>query len=209
METCAFVGASDFNEAHFAQQAEAGAYDAVIAVDGGYEALRRIGITPSVAIGDFDSLGYVPDDVPVQRFDPCKAASDMELALAYACEQGARRVEVYGALGGRLDHTVANIQLLARFSEQGMEASAIGLDQRVAFVTGPAVYELPLLDSGTVSVFALNDQVDGLLEEGMRYAFDSPQLANRSTRGLSNELIGRPARVHIAQGTLIVFCPLV
>ena len=68
---------------------------------------------------------------------------------------------------------------------------------------------LPLLDSGTVSVFALNDQVDGLFEEGMLYAFDSPQLTNRSTRGLSNELIGRPARVHIAQGTLIVFCPLV
>lgn len=208
MATCALVGASDFNEAWFRAQLSAGAFDEVIAVDGGYGALRRIGCVPTTAIGDFDSLGYVPDDVPVQRFDPRKAASDMELALDYAWDRGARCFEVYGALGGRLDHTVANIQLFARFSEQGARLSAVGLDQRVAFLTGPGTCELPLLDQGTVSVFALNDQVDGLLEEGMLYGFDGPQLTNRSTRGLSNELIGQPARVSVGKGTLIVFCPL-
>lgn len=204
----ALVGASDFNEGHFARRMGEGAFEKVIAVDGGYEALRRIGCVPAMAIGDFDSLGYVPDDVPVQRFDPRKAASDMELALRCAWDRGARQVEAYGALGGRLDHTVANIQLFAKYSEKGVALSAIDLDQRVVFVTGPATYELPRLDQGTVSVFALNDRVDGLLEEGMLYGFDGPELTNRSTRGLSNELIGQPARVHVEEGTLIVFCPL-
>lgn len=208
MGTWALVGASDFNEGRFRSQMAAGAYDRVVAVDGGYAAVRRAGFAPSVAIGDFDSLGYVPDDVPIQQFDPCKAASDMELALRYAWEHGARQVEAYGALGGRLDHTVANIQLFAKFSEQGMALSAIDREQRVAFVTGPATYELPRIDQGIVSVFALNDCTRGVVEEGMLYGFDSTELPNRSTRGLSNELVGPPARVRVGAGTLVVFCPL-
>ena len=208
MGICALVGASDFNEAHFRQRMEDGAFDLVVAVDGGYEALGGGGRRPPRCLGDFDSLGYVPSDVPVQRFTPFKAESDMELGLRYACEQGASEVEAYGALGGRLDHTVANLQLFAKYSERGLRVSAVGLDERVAFVTGPAAYELPHLEKGTVSVFALNDQVEGLFEEGMLYSFDSPRLTNRSTRGLSNELVGQPASVRVGQGTVVVFCPL-
>lgn len=208
MATFALVGAADFNQEHFKRRTGEGAYAAVIAVDGGYRSVVEAGCVPSLAIGDFDSLGYVPDDVPVQRFSPCKAESDMELGLRHAREQGAGSVEVYGALGGRLDHTVANLQLLAKYSELGMQVSAIDSEQRVAFVTGPATYDLPLLDQGTVSVFSLCDQVDGLLEEGMLYSFDDPWLTNRSTRGLSNELVGKPARVSVGEGTIVVFCPL-
>ena len=71
---------------------------------------------PDLAMGDFDSLGYVPEGMSVKAFSPEKDASDMELALEEALARGADAVEVYGALGGRLDHTVANLQLLASFA---------------------------------------------------------------------------------------------
>lgn len=208
MGIAAVVGASEFNAAAFEERWRSGSYDYLVAVDGGFAHLESVGAVPDIAIGDFDSLGYVPSGVPVEAHTPCKAASDMELGLRHLQAAGHSRAHVYGALGGRLDHTVANLQLLALLSEEGMELAAIGNDQVVAMLTGPGALELPRLDQGTVSVFSMSDEVDGLLEEGMRYAFDSPRLTNRSTRGLSNELIGKPARVTVGKGTLVIFHPL-
>ena len=104
-------GASEFNSEQFSARNGAGAFDAVIAVDGGFASLADVGCAPDLAIGDFDSLGYVPEGVEVLVFPPEKDASDMELALGEAVARGADAVEVYGALGGRLDHTLANLQL--------------------------------------------------------------------------------------------------
>ena len=118
LSTVALVGASDFNAAHFAAHWKEGAFDAVIAVDGGFASLAAVDCAPDLAMGDFDSLGYVPEGMSVKAFSPEKDASDMELALEEALARGADAVEVYGALGGRLDHTVANLQLLASFAER-------------------------------------------------------------------------------------------
>ena len=106
MTTYALIGASDFNAAYFAERAARGAFDAVIAVDGGFASLEAAGCVPDLALGDFDSLGFVPEGVPVKLFPAEKDASDMELALEEALTCGAGAVEVYGALGGRLDHTL-------------------------------------------------------------------------------------------------------
>lgn len=129
MAVCALVGAADFNRDHFAAQWRAARFDAVFAVDGGLAALASIGCVPDVALGDFDSLGYVPADLPetveVLTFPAHKAESDMELALRLACERGFDEAIVYGALGGRLDHTLANLQLLAAFSERGLRVRAV------------------------------------------------------------------------------------
>ena len=81
MTTYALVGASDFNAAYFAERAACGAFDAVIAVDGGFASLEAAGCVPDLALGDFDSLGFVPEGVPVKLFPAEKDASDMELAL--------------------------------------------------------------------------------------------------------------------------------
>lgn len=78
-----------------------------------------------------------PRACPVKAFSPEKDASDMELALEEALARGADAVEVYGALGGRLDHTVANLQLLASFAERGLAVAAVGERERIAFLVGP------------------------------------------------------------------------
>ena len=130
-------------------------------MDGGFASLAAVDCAPDLAMGDFDSLGYVPEGMSVKAFSPEKDASDMELALEEALARGADAVEVYGALGGRLDHTVANLQLLASFAERGLAVAAVGERERIAFLVGPGELRLPALPSGIVSVFSLTDVSTG------------------------------------------------
>ena len=115
---------------------------------------------------------------------------------------------VYAALGGRLDHTIANLQLFAKFSEREFYVTAVGEGSALRALTGPDVMDLPLLESGTVSVFSANDCARGVIETGMLYSLDDEDLSNRTSRGVSNELVGKPARIAVEEGTLYVFYPL-
>ena len=207
LKTCALVASSDFNGVHFSTHRAEGTFDYVIAVDGGYAHLQAVGCEPDIVIGDFDSLGYVPQGDVVIEHPSHKDKSDLELALDYAAEQGFGSATIYGALGGRLDHSVANLQMCARFAEQGMELVLIGVDCAVGILVGPGTLELPLLDQGTVSVFSAVDESRGVAERGMEYPLDNATLTNRTTLGLSNELIGQPASVSVDKGTLLVFYP--
>lgn len=208
MTTFALVGASDFNADHFTAQRRASAFDAVIAVDGGFASLKVAGCAPDLALGDFDSLGYVPEGIPVKAFPPEKDASDMELALEEAVARGADAVEVYGALGRRLDHTLANLQLLASFAERGLTVRAVGDDSRITFLVGPGELRVEGRPGAVVSVFSLTDASTGVVEEGLKYALDRVVLTNRTSWGLSNELTEAPARIAVERGTLAVFLPL-
>lgn len=207
-KTVALVAASDFNGLHFAKQLDAGAYEAVVAVDGGYAYLRAVGCVPDTCIGDFDSLGYVPEGDNVVVHPSHKDESDLELALDYVRSRGFDNADVYGALGGRLDHSVASLQTCAGFAELGMRVRLVGVDYGVSILVGPGTLDLPLLDAGTVSVFSAVAEARGVSETGMEYPLDNGVLTNRTIRGLSNELVGKPASVSVEEGTLYVFHPI-
>lgn len=207
MTTCALVGAVEFNAADFQARQAAGEFDFVIAVDAGFAHLEAIGVAPDMAVGDFDSLGYVPKARRASRHPVKKDKSDMELAMEKAVAWDHDELVIYGALGARLDHTLANLQLFARFSERDVYVTAIGDTYAVRLLTGPDVFELPVTQ-GTVSVFSANDTARGVIERGMAYSLDDEPLSNRTSRGLSNELTGEEATVAVEQGTLYVFYPL-
>ena len=209
MGTCALVGAVDFNAEHFKALDAAGTFDMVIAVDAGFASLEAIGREVDMAVGDFDSLGYVPKCRRVSRHPVKKDKSDMELAMEKAVFWDNQELYIYGALAKRLDHTLANLQLFARYSEKGIYVTGIGDDFAVRCVTGPDVFELPCaLDVGTVSVFSANDTSYGVIERGLEYTIDDAPLSNRTSLGLSNELVGESAAVSVEAGTLYVFYPL-
>ena len=209
MTTCALVAASDFNAEHFMKMYRMELFDMVYAVDAGFAHLKAIDVSPDMAIGDFDSLGYVPQARRVVRHPVAKDKSDLELALDRAKSRRHDEVYIYGALGGRLDHTIANMQVCARFAEEGMIIYLVGLDQVIRILVGPDVYELPLLEKGTVSVFSATNESHGVIERGMVYSIDDQTLTNRTTWGLSNEFKGEPAAVAVEDGTLFVFHPVV
>lgn len=208
MKTCALVGSSQFNAAHFQELDAAGVFDYVIAVDGGFASLEAIGRKPDMALGDFDSLGYVPKGLRVAQFSSHKDKSDMELALDRARSMHYDEVYVYGGLGRRLDHTLANLQLFALFSEKGLFVTAVDEDTSVVFITGPDTFEMPAVEAGTVSVFSMNDRAEGVFERGLAYELDDAVLTNRTSLGLSNELIGEAVMIGVEKGTIAIFLPL-
>lgn len=208
MITCALVGSADFNKEHFLAQD----FDFVVAVDGGYRHLYDIGVTPDVVLGDFDSLGYVPEHEHVISFPVQKDASDIELALEYATDGGYHRLLVYGCLGGRLDLTYAVTQLVARFTKEDNQIFAIGVDTIVTALSGDegALASLSFSEkaTGTFSAFAFDAEVTGIDEVGFEYPLDQATLFNTQPLGVSNAFTGKPACISVGEGTLVVFFPV-
>lgn len=200
---CALVGAAYFDAEHFLSSA----FDRVVAVDGGFAALRRIGIAPMCAIGDFDSLGFVPQDVAIEKHPVMKDDSDTALALDWARLHGECSVAVYGALGGRLDHSVATFAALIAAARGGMHVVAVGEENLVVAVAGGMELSLPAIEMGTFSVFSAPDVSFGLCEQGSLYEVEGVDLRNDVTLGLSNEFVGRPVRISVEEGALLVFLP--
>ena len=136
MPTCYVVGAGDFTPRGFAP----GPGDLVVAADGGYRALYRLGYTPDLLLGDFDSLGDVPlpADLPVLRFPVRKDDTDAGLALRHGLDLGFRDFALYGCAGGRVDHLLANFQSMARVSRLGASVRLAAPDYDAWSLTGPA-----------------------------------------------------------------------
>lgn len=141
MPTCYIAGAGDFTARGFAPGPE----DLVLAADGGYRALYRLGTTPDLLLGDFDSLGDVPlpANLPVLRFPVRKDDTDTGLALRYGLEQGFRDFALYGCAGGRVDHLLANLQSMARVSRLGASVRLAAPDYDAWALTGPAAPGAP------------------------------------------------------------------
>ena len=208
LTTCALVAASDFNAEHFENHYHRGAFDRIIAIDAGYAHLCRRGIPADRVIGDFDSLGFVPDGDNVEVHPAHKSKSDLEIGFDEVLSAGFTQATVYGALGGRLDHTVANLQMCAGFAERGIAITLVALDFAIRILVGPGRLELPSRDHGTVSVFSATDMAYDVTEAGLEYPLDHAQLANRTTLGLSNEFIGESVVISVERGTLYVFYPI-
>lgn len=198
------VGAGDFDKAQFESDykreiARSGNAVIVIAVDGGYEYIK--GICPiDIVLGDFDSLGYVPQDINTQTF-PCeKDFTDMQLALKKCEELNVVEVAIYGGLGGRLDHTLANIQNCCHFAKNGMNVVLKG-NEDIFFVTK----ELKINGrvGQVVSVIAL-EKADGVNYDGFKYSAQNLTINTDFPIGVSNVLIKPQAKINIATGVLAV-----
>lgn len=197
---CHCFGAGEF----FGLCVPIGDDDIVIAADGGLKTLTKCGIEPDFVIGDFDSLGSVPEGGNVQPL-PCeKDTTDMFEAAALAVEQGCGTLHLYGGTGGRLDHTLANIQLLKYFSEKGVSVFLHGNGFSVTAVTDGTI---PLNGKygGYVSVFALSDKCEGVTLKNLKYELDDHILTSSFPLGVSNEFTGKEAEISVKNGTLAVY----
>lgn len=211
MPTCALVGATDFNAQHFASQR----FDFVIAADRGYASLTDAGFVPDVVVGDFDSLGYVPQGDDVERFPSEKDESDMELAVRRACEAGCDTLLFYGALGGRLDHTIANVQLMVGCARRGLSVAGIGDSFALVVLDGRgrrrlhfSAFDPAILYGGEygrfASVFAYGGTVRDVVETGLKYELGGAEMPDDTSLGLSNEFTGDPAVIAIGSGNAVV-----
>jgi thiamine pyrophosphokinase len=177
--------------------------DMVIGVDGGCASLQRFGIPYDAAIGDFDSLGYVPAAKKVLAFPPEKDYTDTLIALRYALTLGYGRFALYGCLGGALSHALANVQSLAFLARHGARGVLVGEDCRVAFIKDGAL-RLTLGAGAKISVLAFGGAARGVEIQGLKYALSGGTLTPDRPIGVSNESLGAAATISVESGALVV-----
>ena len=175
--------------------------DLVIAVDGGYAHLSDI--RPDLVVGDFDSLGYVPAGESVVCHPPEKDDPDTMLAARIGLARGYRAFVLLGGVGGRLDHTLANIQTLAFLRENGARAALLGEGKTITLLENESLRFRAGL-SGIVSVFSYGASAAGVFEHGLAYALDDATLRDTNPLGVSKAFTGEPAEISVRSGRLVV-----
>ena len=183
--------------------------DLVIAADGGYAYTKSAGIRTDVFIGDFDSFrGVLPQDnngLIVRRLPGEKDQTDMLAALRYGLERGFECFHIYGGTGGRLDHTLANIQCLAFLVERGARGYLHDDGAILTAFRGEA--RLSARRRGVVSVFAMGGTAEGVWLSGLKYELKNARLTCGDPLGVSNEFTGDTVFIKAERGILLVVYP--
>ena len=184
--------------------------DSIIALDGGLAFCAEYGIVPDRIVGDFDSLsvdkqellGKYPQEM-VYRL-PCeKDDTDTLAALRMAVEMGYEKFLIYGGLGGRLSHTMANIQSLLFLKEKGLHGELVGDESRIFLLRDESVV-LPGNEEGYVSVFSFSEHAEGVTLKNLKYEIEDAELTNSFPLGVSNEFVGKETEISVKKGVLLV-----
>ncbi|MDE6211976.1 MAG: thiamine diphosphokinase, partial [Lachnospiraceae bacterium] len=171
---CYIVGAGENYGIDFSPCAD----DFVIAADAGFQVLEQNGIDMDLVIGDFDSLPFVPKHPEVITLKKEKDDTDMRAAVLEGLKAGYETFHIYGGTGGRIEHTIANMQLLTELSSSGKRGFLFGRDYIITALTN-GTFVFPDHVSGYVSVFAHSDQAEGVWLKGLKYELQDAVLSNR------------------------------
>ncbi|NCB51381.1 MAG: thiamine diphosphokinase [Clostridia bacterium] len=199
MKTCYIVGAGDF----FPERFSPGAEDYIIAADAGYRHLMGIGVEPDLVIGDFDSLGAAPERPNVIVCPVKKDDTDTLIAVRRALDMGFSRIMIFGGTGGRLDHTLANIQTIGFAAKSGAEAFLFGADFALTVLAGGKLRFSGY--TGGFSIFSLGDSARGVCESGVKFPLVDAELTCDFPLGVSNEFDAFETEISVRQGAIIVF----
>lgn len=183
---------------------EVRADDFVIACDAGYAAARHFGILPHLAVGDFDSYhGKIDPAVEVLTVPAKKDDTDTMLGIRIGLERGYRDFILIGAFGGRLDHTIANLQALGFLCDQGAAGMILSNGNR-AWAVKDGTIAIERIEHHHISVFALSGQCRGVTLSQMAYALLDYTMSPTFPIGVSNEFDGDTARITVKEGTLLI-----
>lgn len=206
---CIIVGAGDLTVNRIPVQEE----DYVIAADGGYLYCKMMEIVPDLILGDFDSVGEKEAEElsRIQKVSPErivllpaeKDETDMLAAIHAGMDEGCREFYIYAGQGGRLEHTIANIQCLKYIRECGAVGYMIDASGMIMVAQNETVHFQPQTE-GYLSLFSMGDKTEGVTIRNMKYLLNNATLTNSFPIGISNEFIGEPASVTVENGTLMI-----
>jgi thiamine pyrophosphokinase len=181
--------------------------EAVICADRGARHLQAAGIVPTLIVGDMDSLDaesarrYEAQGCRFIRHPREKDETDTELALGEAFGMAPTEVWIWGAMGFRIDHTLANLSLLVQGAEQGVEVKLIDEWCEVFLVTGRTFFKG---EAGqTVSLLPFAGEVTGVTLTGFEYPLTKAVLAVGHPRGTSNRLVANQGIIELETGCLL------
>lgn len=178
--------------------------DLVIAADAGYKNAALMGAHINILIGDFDSLGDIPDDVDeVFRLPEEKDVTDTQIAVDMAVERGADEIVIVGSTSGRLDHTLSTLAILEKYWEKHLPIYIVNGQNRVRYIR----------DSGFIvvrsqykyfSVIAADEKVKGVSIEGGKYPLIKKTLLRNHQFAVSNEITKNCALITVKKGGIYI-----
>ena len=201
MKAYIFTGGEIFHQ-YIEEKPEGG--DLVIAADAGYKNATLMGAHINLLIGDFDSLGDIPDDVDeVFRLPAEKDVTDTQVAVDMAVERGADEIVIVGSTSGRLDHTLSTLAILEKYWEKHLPIYVVNGQNRVRYIR----------DSGFIvvrsqykyfSVIAADEKVKGVSIEGGKYPLAKKTLLRNNQFAISNEIVKNCALITVKKGGIYI-----
>lgn len=178
--------------------------DFVIGADRGYYTLKKQGKRVDLVVGDFDSSQAPLDFENIVKYPVKKDETDGAIAIKHAIEKGYKKIRMYGAIGGLLDHTIAIISVICSYAERGIDIALIDGENAIfALHNGKICFSNKA--KGRISVFSHNDVSKGVCEKGLLYSLDNYDLDNKTSLGSGNSFIGKKAEISVDNGTLLIY----
>lgn len=206
--SCIIIGAGELTNG----PVTAGEEDLVIAVDGGFGYCGILGLEPDFLIGDFDSISEtdrramdaIKERHPERVIALCpeKDDTDMLAALKLGLGKGYKEFRIYAATGGRLEHTIANIQCLLYLKQQGA-AGFLNCGGGEIFVMKNEQIQFSKEKRGYLSLFSLGKEARGVSISGLKYPLEDYTMRNDFPIGVSNEFMGCEGVVSVREGELV------
>lgn len=177
--------------------------DYLVAVDGGYDTVKRMGLEPDLVLGDFDSVQAVePVAKECVRLKREKDETDTLYAVQLMAERGYKYIVIYGGTGGeRISHTISNLQTLITFSKLHLFL----MDrEEVMFLLVDGEIRFSKDCQGMLSVFSMSEESVGVCEKNLKYQLEDAKMVYGYPIGVSNEFIGRESKVAVKKGMLLI-----
>ncbi|MCI8645324.1 MAG: thiamine diphosphokinase [Firmicutes bacterium] len=202
MKKCAII--TSYIEGNPAKLIEDYRPDCILCADGGYDHARKAGISPHYLIGDFDSLKCeIEPDIKTIIFPPEKDDTDTGLCLQAALDLGCEDILIVGGLGGRFDHALANIQLMAGIADK-VKRIAISDEKNYCTILQNGTLHLPREAGRHVSILSLSDISSGVSVTGAKYPLSNYTMSRTFPLGVSNEYADDILVISVKNGTLLV-----
>lgn len=199
---CYVIGAGENYGLDFCPKSD----DYVIAADGGLKYLEESNIQADLVIGDFDTLKYTPQHHNVIQLNPQKDETDMFSAVSQGIQLGYKEFYILCGTGGRVDHSLANIQMLAYLANRQMQGFLIDRDA-VLTVIKDSEYIFESSYTGYVSIFSISEKSTGVYLGNLKYELNNAELTNDFPLGVSNEFIGAEGKIKVENGMLLIVFP--
>ena len=176
----------------------------LIAADCGLRILKKIGISPDIIIGDFDSFPKPQaEDCEVVTFEVEKDDTDTMLCIKYAIKKGFSDITIISGVGKRLDHTIANIQSLCYILNSGASGRILSDDTEV-YLLSKGEYSFDKKEGFSMSLFSYSEKVLNLSISGVKYETNGIDIDNTFPIGVSNEITDEKCHVSFESGKLLV-----
>ena len=199
---------------------EKNTYDEIIGVDGGLAFVEKAGLKLTHLVGDFDTIDpeilqhYIHrEDLSVHQFVPEKDYTDTDIAVKLAVELFAeiqsgdeKKLHILGGTGSRLDHVLANLQMLKRPMEAGIEAMIVDSNNQIQLIQGRATVRKANTIGKYISLIPATQRLEGITLKGFKYPLTDAHTAFGESLCVSNELTGDAGEILINKGMAWLIC---